>query len=519
MANDIPTNLRVPTQLHLDAKTYIRDETLLQDLGVDDNLAYTYPKGLEVTCIMDRTKWEWKEMEDGDIGLLSSNFVYPNPWIVDEIDYSNKEYNFVEIKHPVVELPPLKIIDDFLGTIVIRNRIDNDYSDYGFNSINLSLVDYEDDEDPYGVQSDNSSILGGKFHRIKQIAHNSVIAGGFRQTIESIYSGIASGSNGFIGRFNDASFIGGGSGNEIVQGISNAGGHNVIGGGGNNILDGYYSIIGAGQNNKIKETSQYAGIFTGYINELLGNYSFIGGGNNNKTFRTNCAILGGARNQAYGGASMIIGTGLITGSYGEIALGEAGTDFTGGSLTAYNINNRALNVGIGNFVSNIFKDGFSIFKNGSVLAPELSTAIIEASANRVLITKEYLNSKLDGSDTKITNSTTITTSGSGTIASPYKLDLLNPQKEITSDYILQAEDFNQTLFLNNSVPITITIPTSGLPANFCVGLIHETDFDVSYTGSGVSNPVGLKSKGEGYQQFIERKLNTSTYYLLGNTKA
>jgi hypothetical protein len=97
----------------------------------------------------------------------------------------------------------------------------------------------------------------------------------------------------------------------------------------------------------------------------------------------------------------------------------------------------------------------------------------------------------------------------------------NLQKEITSDYTLQEEDFNQTIFLNNSITITITIPGAGagLPANFCVGFIHETNNDVTYTGSGVTNPIGLKSKGQGYQQFIERKFNTAIYRLLGNTKA
>lgn len=108
--------------------------------------------------------------------------------------------------------------------------------------------------------------------------------------------------------------------------------------------------------------------------------------------------------------------------------------------------------------------------------------------------------------------------GSGTPETPYKYETLNLQKEITVDYTLTASDDQQTLFINNTTPITITIPATGLPDNFCVGFVHETLNDVTYAGSGVSNPIGLKSKGKGYQQFIERKLATSTYYLLGNTK-
>ena len=79
-----------------------------------------------------------------------------------------------------------------------------------------------------------------------------------------------------------------------------------------------------------------------------------------------------------------------------------------------------------------------------------------------------------------------------------------------------------TIFINNgATPITITINSSITIPNFCVGFIQEGTGDVTFVGSGVSltNPVGLKSKGQGYATFIERKLNTSTFYLLGDTKA
>jgi len=92
----------------------------------------------------------------------------------------------------------------------------------------------------------------------------------------------------------------------------------------------------------------------------------------------------------------------------------------------------------------------------------------------------------------------------------------NLQKVITTSYALTDVDDGYTIFINNNTtPISISLGTITI-ANFCVGFIQEGSADVTF--SGVTNPVGLKSKGQGYQTFIERKLSTSTYYLLGNTK-
>ena len=92
----------------------------------------------------------------------------------------------------------------------------------------------------------------------------------------------------------------------------------------------------------------------------------------------------------------------------------------------------------------------------------------------------------------------------------------NLQKVITATYVLTDADNGYTIFINNnSTPVSISLGTITI-ANFCVGFIQEGSADVTF--SGVTNPIGLKSKGQGYQTFIERKLSTSTYYLLGNTK-
>lgn len=93
--NNILTGLVVAGQVPLDAKTYVINEATLMDLGPNNNLAYTYHKGLKVNCIAERTIYEWKEMGVGEEGLLPTNFTYPNGLIVNGIDYSNKQYNFV----------------------------------------------------------------------------------------------------------------------------------------------------------------------------------------------------------------------------------------------------------------------------------------------------------------------------------------------------------------------------------------------------------------------------------------
>lgn len=95
----------------------------------------------------------------------------------------------------------------------------------------------------------------------------------------------------------------------------------------------------------------------------------------------------------------------------------------------------------------------------------------------------------------------------------------NLQKVITADYTLTDIDNNYTIFVNNaSTAVTITLGAVTL-TGFSVGFVQEGTADVTFSGSGLINPLGLKLKGYGYQSFIERKLATSTYYLLGNVKA
>ena len=98
LSNDIPTNLRVPSQYPLDAKLYALSEFQLGSLGINSNLAYTYYKGMRVYCANERTIWEWRQPNNpGETGLLPSHFVYPTGLIVNDIDYGDQEYNFFPV--------------------------------------------------------------------------------------------------------------------------------------------------------------------------------------------------------------------------------------------------------------------------------------------------------------------------------------------------------------------------------------------------------------------------------------
>lgn len=140
---NILSGLNIPSQISLDPKTRCLNEITLKNLGLDNNLAYIYYKGLEVTCIEERTKWEWKEVEIGDDKLLDNDFTYPNGLIVDGVDYSNKVYNFAKIINEV-ELQNLQSVldegnyasvDDGLASFeVFGGTVGNKYLEFFSNS-------------------------------------------------------------------------------------------------------------------------------------------------------------------------------------------------------------------------------------------------------------------------------------------------------------------------------------------------------------------------------------------------
>ena len=160
-------------------------------------------------------------------------------------------------------------------------------------------------------------------------------------------------------------------------------------------------------------------------------------------------------------------------------------------------------------------DNIEITGSGAIDNPYIinSTGVQSVTGNIVDIT-DPLNPIVTSPNFKTINGESIIGTGD--------IEIDNLQKVITTSTVILDIDNNNTIFINNgATPITITINSSITIPNFCVGFIQEGTGDVTFVGSGVSltNPVGLKSKGQGYQTFIERKLATSNYFLLGNTRA
>jgi len=129
--SDIPTGLRIPAQIPLDTKSWSISESVLSDLGVADNLAYTYFEGLIVTCQEEKSKWEWREGTIEEEKLLGTDFVYPSNWIKYGIDYSLRSFNFfkyLDLEDRVSDLET--IVSTEYTTIVYVNT----------NSPNLATV-------------------------------------------------------------------------------------------------------------------------------------------------------------------------------------------------------------------------------------------------------------------------------------------------------------------------------------------------------------------------------------------
>ncbi len=129
---------------------------------------------------------------------------------------------------------------------------------------------------------------------------------------------------------------------------------------------------------------------------------------------------------------------------------------------------------------------------------------------------------VDGSETKISNGATTAVTGTGTTGSPYVVETVNLQKPITADYLITAADNNYSIKVNNgATPITITVPI-GLPENFFAGFTQKGTADVTFVGSGgasITNPVGLKIKGQGFCVGLEQIGVSNTFDLTADTKA
>lgn len=91
---NLATGIIVSTQTPLDGKLYVLTLDDLKDLGANNYKAYHYYDGMRVFCNENKTVYIWREVTGDDIaGILDTPFVYPNG-LVNEIDYSNKTFDF-----------------------------------------------------------------------------------------------------------------------------------------------------------------------------------------------------------------------------------------------------------------------------------------------------------------------------------------------------------------------------------------------------------------------------------------
>ena len=169
-------------------------------------------------------------------------------------------------------------------------------------------------------------------------------------------------------------------------------------------------------------------------------------------------------------------------------------------------------------------DNIEITGNGNISNPYIINSIgVQSVTGNIVNITDPINPIITLPNFKTINSESIT--GTGNIEIVFKDNL---QKVITfpgdfsgTNYTLTNSDYNYVIFVNNgSADVSITIDSNVNVPNFSVGFIQEGTGTVTHLTSGVSliNTTGYKIKGYGQQTFIEKKLNTNVYYLLGNTK-
>ena len=99
--SNIPTGLKITTQIPLNVKEWCRNEATLAYLGENNNLAYTYHDQMIITCLEEKTKYIWREVLPGEenTGLIPLDFIYPLNYPESfTIDYAGRKFNFFKIE-------------------------------------------------------------------------------------------------------------------------------------------------------------------------------------------------------------------------------------------------------------------------------------------------------------------------------------------------------------------------------------------------------------------------------------
>ena len=291
---------------------------------------------------------------------------------------------------------------DFSISKSVNTKMPERFS-YGANGFNTAVFGM------YNSAMDAGSLVSGVQNRSQGQCNNIMSSGStiiqdkgtgnFTKKDNGIYSG----SNNTIENNRNSTVIGGGN-NRMVGKISPV----------NNMYDMHNAIIGGNYNTLTNSISNI--ILGGTLNDIIGeeksrengsynsNNAIIGGyknkiitatGTNRQAYSS--VIFGGEENIAQGYYNMVAGYGNHAVTAGEVLTGMYGT-VQNTSLSGYDFisDSRMFNVGIGFSTTNNGirrQDGLSVFRNGLVTAPQLTTTHIDTNP-RSLVTKEYLDLRI-----------------------------------------------------------------------------------------------------------------------------
>ena len=218
----------------------------------------------------------------------------------------------------------------------------------------------------------------------------------------------------------------------------------------------------------------------------IGEKSFAFGDNNiSSGFASNSE---GSGTTASGLASHAGGVGSVAGSYGETSLGSFNTTYTPSGITSFEISDRIFNVGNGLDINNR-SDAFQIIKSGEVIAPSLTEDIINSGDSRVLITKEWYNTDIDG---RLLNYLSLT---GGTVTGDIVADTFITDGGTSSQFVKGDGTLDSIVYLKTS---SFTAHTSNTDIHFEQSEISITESQISDFGN--YQPISEKGNPNGYAE-------------------